>query len=246
MIQDGYFIDCVETLIRIDAKGYMGRRYALKGLQDVVGGLVHDGYSFDPASGQFFENQRERISPNWGRLQEGDERKMTLLRFDVAGNSMLVRQNPRNNIEKAYKDLRAIVNRAVTSRLGRLWAWEGDGALAAFLFGSMEKSAVYCGMEILHELFFYNKLKNTLNSPLNVRIGVHIGRIRYSDDEIERQKNDTVKQAVELESVAAINSMGVSSTLFMTMDQHTTSLFTPEKNSRGKKYRLYNISVEKE
>ena len=75
MIQDGYFVDFVETLINIEAKGYMGRRYTMWGLNDVVAGLLKEGYSFDKVSGQFFENQRERISPDWGRLQEGDERK---------------------------------------------------------------------------------------------------------------------------------------------------------------------------
>jgi class 3 adenylate cyclase len=245
MIQDGYFIDFVEALIQIEAKGYMGRRYTLKGLNDVVTGLIQDGYSFDPVSGQFFENQRERISPNWGRLQEGDERKMTILRLDVAGNSMLVRQNPRNNIERAYKDLRAFVTRAVTGRLGRLWTWEGDGALAVFLFGPMEKSAICCGMDILHELFFYNKTRNPLNSPINIRIGVHIGTVRYSTDETERLNNDAVKKAVELESMAVINSMGVSSSLFISMDQNMTNLFTPEKSGSGGKYRLYKIGMEK-
>jgi class 3 adenylate cyclase len=245
MIQDGYFVDFVETLIQIDAKGYMGRRYPLRGLQDVVTGLIQDGYYFDAASGQFFENQRERTSPNWGRLQEGDERKMTLLRLDIAGNSSLVRQNPRDKIEKAYTDLRIIITRAVTSRFGRLWAWEGDGALAAFLFGSMEKAAVYCGMEILHELFFYNALRNPLGSPINVRIGAHLGTVRYSGDETERLKNDTVKKAGELEAAVAVNSLGVSNNLFITMDQSTTSLFTPEKNGAGGKYRLYTIGLEK-
>jgi class 3 adenylate cyclase len=245
MIQDGYFIDFVEALIRIDAKGYMGRRYTLKGLQDVVAGLVHDGYSFDPASGQFFENQRERISPNWGRLQEGEERKMTLLRLDIAGNSSLVRQNSRDKIERAYRDLRLMVTRAVTSRLGRLWSWEGDGALAAFLFGSMEKSAIYCGMDILHGLFFYNKLRNPLSGPINVRIGAHIGTIRYSGDERERLKNDAVKQVTALESIAEVNSMGVSYNLFITMDQNTVKLFTPEKSGLISRYRLYSIALEK-
>jgi class 3 adenylate cyclase len=245
MIQDGYFIDFVEALIRIDAKGYMGRRYALKGLNDVVAGLIQDGYSFDPVSGQFFENQRERISPNWGRLQEGDERRMTVLRLDVAGSSILVKQNSRTNIERAYKDLRALVTRTVTGRLGRLWAWEGDGALAAFLFGPMEKSAVYCGMDILHELFFYNKIRNPLDGPINLRIGVHIGTVRYSANEMGRMKNDAVKKAVELEAMAVINSMAVSSSLFISMDQNTTNLFTPEKNGSGGRYRLYKLGVEK-
>jgi class 3 adenylate cyclase len=245
MIRDGRFIDFVEALIHIDAKGYMGRRYALKGLNDVVAGLIQDGYSYDPVSGQFFENQRERISPNWGRLQEGDERKITILRLDIAGSSQLVRQNPRGKIEKAYGDLRLMVNRAVTSRLGRLWIWEGDGALAAFLFGPMEKSAVYCGMDMLHELFFYNRTRNPLDSPLNIRIGVHLGPVRYSADETERLKNDTIKQTLALEALAAVNSMGVSYNVFITMDQNTVNLFGPEKNGSGGKYRLYNLELAK-
>jgi class 3 adenylate cyclase len=245
MIQDGFYIDFVETLLQIDSKGYMGRRYAMKGLNDVITGLIDEGYSFDKVSGQFLENQRERISINWGRLKEGDERKMTVLRLDIAGNSGLVKNNPRAKIEQAYNDLRNIVSRAVTSRLGRLWSWEGDGALAAFLFGSMEKTVVYTGMEIIHELFFYNRLRNPLNSPINLRLGAHIGQVRYSDNEIERMKNETAKEATVLEALAAINTLSVSYNLYITMDQHTLDLFSAEKNSRGRKYRQYKLGTEK-
>ncbi|MDR2160053.1 MAG: hypothetical protein LBP23_08320 [Treponema sp.] len=244
MIQDDYFIDFVEALIRIENEGYMGKRYALYGLNDVVSGLIKEGYSFDKVSGLFFENQQERISPNWGRLHEGDEKRMTVLRFDIAGNSILVRQNPGDKIEKAYQDLRDIVSRAVISRLGRLWTWEGDGALAAFMFGPIEKNAVYAGMEILHELFFYNRTVNPLNSPVRVRIGIHIGDLRYSGNEMERLKNDVVKQAVILESQAPGDSMAVSFNLFLSMDRNMMKFFTPEKTGAGGKYRLYNISVE--
>jgi class 3 adenylate cyclase len=245
MIQDGRFIDFVEALIQIEAAGYMGRRYALKGLNDVISGLIQDGYSYDPVSGQFFENQRERISPDWGRLKEGDERKMTLLRLDIAGNSNLVRRNPRNKIERAYNDLRSIISRAVTSRLGRLWVWEGDGALAAFLFGSGEKSAVFCGMDILHELFFYNKLHNPLDSPMGVRIGAHAGPVFYSTQEGERQKGETAREAAGLEARAQVNSMAVSYKLFATMNQNVLCLFGPEKNGPGGKYHLYSLGIEK-
>jgi hypothetical protein len=40
MVSDGYFVDFVETLVLIDAKGYMGRKYELNGLNDVENGLV--------------------------------------------------------------------------------------------------------------------------------------------------------------------------------------------------------------
>ncbi|MDR1374386.1 MAG: hypothetical protein LBJ24_05375 [Treponema sp.] len=91
LIQDGYFIDFVELLLKVANKGYMGRRYVLKGLSDVVAGLIQEGYSYDKATAQFFENQSERISENWGRLKNGDERRMTVFRLDVAGNSVLVK-----------------------------------------------------------------------------------------------------------------------------------------------------------
>ena len=245
MIQDGYYIDFVETLVRIDAKGYMGKRYSLRGLDNVVDGLIDEGYSYDKISGQFFENQKERISPNWGRLKEGDEREMTVLRLDIAGNSELVKSNPRAMIEKAYNDVRGIMSHSVTSRLGRLWSWEGDGALAVFHFGSREKMAVFAGMEILHELFFYNRLHNPLDSPINIRLGAHIGQVTYSNSEMERLKNETVKQATVYEALAKSNSLCVSYNLNITMDQITLKLFGDEKTGKGCRYRLYSMGIEK-
>ena len=245
MIQDGYYIDFVEALVRIDREGYMGSRYNLKGLNNVVASLIDEGFSFDKVSGQFFENQKEHISPNWGRLQEGDERRMTVLRLDIAGNSALVKNNSRPNVDKAYNEVRSIVHRAVTSRLGRLWSWEGDGALAAFMLGSMEKMALFAGMEIIHELYFYNRLRNPLNSPINVRLGAQIGQIRYSESEIERMNNDTVRQAEFLESLSPNNALSVSYNLYITMDQNTLDLFSAEKTRGGCKYRLYTMGIEK-
>ena len=245
MVQDGYFIDFVEALVRIDKEGYMGKRYNLIGLNNVLSGLINEGYSFDKVSGQFFENQQERISPNWGRLLEGDERKMTILRIDIAGNSVLVKNNPGIKIERAYNDVRNIVNRAVVSRLGRLWSWEGDGAFAAFLFGPMEKMAVYAGMEILHDIFFYNRIRNPLASPVNVRLGAQIGQVRYSENEVERLKNETANQATLFETLAPKNSFSVSFNLYISLEKIILNNFSPEKTRGGHKYRLYTIGTEK-
>ena len=245
MINDGFYIDFVETLIKIENHGYMGRRYKLWGLNDVVNSLVKEGFNFDEISGQFFENAKERISPNWGRLHDGDERKMTLLRIDIAENSALVKNNPRSKVEKAYGELRKIVSLAVISRNGRLWAWEGDGALAAFMFGSIEKMAVYAGIEILHELFFYNRLYNPLGSPINIRLGAYIGQTKYCDNELDRLKNDTVKQAVNLEAIAPKNGFCISFSLYAPMGAEAQALFSTEKTGRSGKYGVYTLELEK-
>jgi class 3 adenylate cyclase len=246
MILDGVFIDFVETLIRVDSEGFMGRQYDLRGLDDVIGDLIRHGYSYDKTTGQFFENQQMRISQNWGRLKEGDERPMTVLRLDIVGNSTLVKQNPRGDIEKAYGDLRLAVSGAVTARLGRIWSWEGDGALGAFMFGQKGLMAVFAGMDILHELFIYNRLKNPLNAPIKIRIGVHSGTVRYSANVTECLKNETVKKAVELESRAASpDSLVISKHLAVSMDQFILNCFGPEKKFSGGAYRQYQVSWER-
>jgi class 3 adenylate cyclase len=243
--RSGLFIDFVEFLIMVDHKGFMGHTHSMRGLDSVIGALMHEGYNYDKTANQFFENQRERISLNWGRLKDGDERQMSVLRLDIAGNSVLVKNNPQDKIQKAYAALREIVNRAVTNRLGRLWSWEGDGALAVFFPGPKEQAAVFCGMEILHEVFFYNKLENPLSDPIRLRIGAHVGKVHYFNSSIERLKNEAVKETVKLEEAVPNDSMGVSYNLFITMDHSFLKLLGPEKTKGNSKYRLYQVSQER-
>jgi class 3 adenylate cyclase len=109
----------------------------------------------------------------------------------------------------------------------------------------MEKMAVYAGMDILHEVFFYNRLRNPLDQPVNLRLGAHIGPVRYSNSEMERLQNETVKEAIGLESLAKNNSFCVSYNLYITMDQNILNLFSAEKAGRGGKYRIYTMGYEK-
>jgi hypothetical protein len=247
LIKEDRLIDFAETLIQIDSHGYMGRKYAMRGLDDVIASITQVGYAFDATTGQFFENQNERISQNWGRLREGDERIMAVLRLDIASSSALVKQNETAHIEKSYNALRNIVTQAVISRLGRLWSWEGDGALGVFLFGQKEKAAVYAAMEILHELFFYNKLENPLNQDIKVRIAVHFGPIKYSHDSIERLKNETIKEVIRHESESIPpNTVGVSWNIYLSVDKSIQDLlFIPEKRRRENGIRLYQVGVDK-
>jgi hypothetical protein len=67
--------------------------------------------------------------------------------------------------------------------------------------------------------------------------------IRYYDNVIERLKNETIKQALILESGAPPDSMGISQNLFISLEPSILNLFTPEKPYRDGRYRLYNISL---
>ncbi|WP_461247092.1 hypothetical protein [Treponema sp. R6D11] len=248
MVQNGYYIDFVETLIQAESKGYMGRKFAFRGLDDVIGDVLQAGYSYDNATGQFFEDQEKQITRNWGRLMEGDERQMAVLRLDVAGNTILVKENPKASIDKAYGDLREIVNNAVVSRLGRLWTWEGDGALGVFMLGDYSRYAIFAAMEILSEMFVYNKADNPLNSPIKLRIAVHSGHLVYTESATQLLKADTIRTTMTLESKAASpNSMVVSESMAMSQDQSLLNIFTDSKvvPNSTEKYRLYQVYLER-
>lgn len=249
MVQSGYYVDFVETLIMVDSKGYMGHKFAFRGLDDVIGDVLQAGYSYDKTTGIFFEDQSQHITRNWGRLMEGDERSMSVLRLDIAGNSLLVKNNPKQLVDKTYNNLREIVNTAVVSRLGRLWTWEGDGALSVFMLGDYSRLAIFAGMEILNSMFIFNKTENQLNSPVKLRISAHTGNITYSDNETKILKADTVRTAIFLESKAAApNSLVISESLAMSQDQSLVDIFSNVKTvpNSTEKYRTYQFAQGKD
>jgi len=248
MVGNGYYIDFVETLMRVETNGYMGHKYAFRGLDDVVGDVLQAGYSYDKATGQFFEDQSQHVTRNWGRLLEGDERHIAVLRLDIAGNSVIVKNNPKPLVDKAFGDLRKIVTWAVVSRLGRLWMWEGDGGLGVFMLGDYSRSAVFAAMEILNKMFIYNKCDNPLNSAFKLRIAVHSGHLAYSESPTQYLKSDTVKTAMTLESKAAVpNSLVVSESLAMSQDQSLLNILSDSKvvSNSTDKFRIYQTALAK-
>lgn len=247
-LENGNYVDFIETLIRINSMGYMGHKYAFRGLDDVFDDLIQCGYVFDNATGLFFEDQSQQVTRNWGRLMEGDEKQMAIVRLDIAGNSILVKNNSKQLIDKAYNDLRKIVTNAVVSRLGRLWIWEGDGALGVFMLGDYSRVAVLTAMDILDKMFLYNKAENPLKSDINLRIAVHSGDLVYSENDAKVSKADIVKTAIALESKAAVpNSLVISENLAMAQDQALLDVFSNVKIVSGTsyKFRTYNVSQAK-
>ncbi len=246
VIQDERFIDFIEVLLKVSTVGYMGRIYAINHLPLIIRNLQKEGFCFDETTGQIFEDQIQRATPNWGRLLDGDERTAALLRLDIVDNSGLVKSEDSKKIKKAYKDLRNIFERAVLSRSGRLWAWEGDGALAAFVFGEKEKEVLMAGMEVLNELFFYNRFENPLQEAIKVRIAANAGTIKYNSDLSQLLKNQLVKETMDLEKYAtSIDSFSVSPNLFISIDDVVQKLFTEKTCKKFGKVRKYCIGMEK-
>lgn len=245
IIAEGRYLQLIELLIKIDCSGYMGREYHLLYMRDLIKTILAEGYSYDSVTGLFMENAQNQISPHWGRLVQGDEFQLALLRLDIVQNSELVRAHESSQIDAAYGELRNIVSRSVLSRMGRIWFWEGDGCLAAFVFGKKERSAVLAGMEILHNLFFYNRLSNPLSKPLQVRLAVHGGPVKYIEDPVELKKNETLREINHVESrFGRPDTLVVTSNVFLSIDRVIQDRFSPEQIMDSYKLRNYSIQLE--
>lgn len=204
------FVNFVALLIKIQEEGAMGRRYPIAYLRDIIKGVYDMGFIYDKVNRMFVEDPHVRHTRNWGVLQPGVEYTMGFLAVDIVGNSDLVKNHSDQAIQQTYQDLRDIVHASIIKRNGRIWHWEGDGGLAAFFFGNKHMSAAASAMEILHELFIYNRIRCRLEKKLKVRIGVHGGPCEYTDNEEELEKIVTVNETVGFEKKSPSDTVTIS------------------------------------
>jgi hypothetical protein len=221
----------------------MGRKYPVSRLRDIIRGTYDMGYVFDSVNKIFVENPRYKRTRNWGVLEPGMEYTIALLRLDIVGNSGLVRRYPRRIVQTTYADLRAITNEVIGRRNGRIWTWEGDGGLVAFYFGNKHTSATLCAMEILHELFLYNRIRCPFGSPLQVRIGVHAGQFEYTDSKEALGKIDTVREVDVIQRNARPDTAQVSIVVKVMLDELLTSELEPVDGRKNTDYR-YRLRME--
>lgn len=200
MAAEDRLLPFVEFLIAIHRHGFVGRKVTIPGLNDLLAELAQDGFDFDTGEGTFREDAGRRRTSNWGVLRRGEHYHLAFVAVDVVGNSALVRRFGRERMEAVYSDLRSIVTSSVEKRDGRVWSWEGDGGLAAFLTGDVGTKAVRSGMETLHELLLYNALWNELPEPISVRMAVHSGQILYNGEIKEIEGSEPVRTVRHIEA----------------------------------------------
>jgi class 3 adenylate cyclase len=237
----------VELLIAIHNHGFVGRKVTIQELSEILAELAEDGYEFDTVNGSFLENADQRKTTNWGVLRRGESYHLAFLAADVVGNSRLVRRHGRKRMESIYADLRETIVRSVEKRNGRLWSWEGDGGLASFFTGEVATTAVQTGMEILHELLLYNSLWNPLEEPIALRMAIHSGQIRYTDDFSELEACEPVKVVKHIEARHACpGSLTISPSVYGSLDGLLQGWFPMEVAGSGSPAcRRYSPAFEK-
>ena len=243
LVEGDLFPQFINLLVEISTRGWMGKKYDIAYIRDLVKELVEHGFIYDAENKLFVEDPAVRRTRNWGVLREGQECIFTFLRFDIVGNTEMVRNHPKEVIDATYSDFGDIVKRSVNKRNGRIWSWEGDGGLIAFYFANKNQMATLSAMEILHDLFLYNRLSCRLGSPLKTRIAVHSGNCDYTSLEEDIKKLEPVKKTIEYESkYTAPNSATISGVVHATLEGFVAEMFSPMASAS--KSKLYSYSLE--
>ncbi len=246
VVKENRLLQLIGSLIDIHELGLMGRRYPIPQIRTIVQEVMENGYLFDQEHRMFVENPQVRKTRNWGALITGREYTFALLRIDIVKNSQLVRNYAAATIQQAYRGLRDIVVAAVERRNGRVWKWEGDGGLAAFFFADKHQKATLAAMEIVHELFIFNKTECPLSSPLAARIAVHSGPVDYSDNDENLKQSPTLSQVVEIEAQhTRPQTVTISSVVKVMLDAIVSNEFKPLSDDSQGMYFSYSLEWER-
>jgi len=226
MIDTGMFLPFVSLLMEVDRAGFVGRRYRIPRVQDILAEVTDEGYSYDEQRRVFVENSEHRKTKNWGVLRPGEMYTFAFLRMDIVGNSELVRVHGMERVSEAYAEVRGLITRTLDRRNGRIWSWEGDGGLAAFYTDDINSAAVSTAMELLHELFLYNLLHNGLDTDIHMRLAVHSGQTQYQDTTNEIS-SEVIKKVLRIEAEhTERDSLTISETVYASLDPILAGLFT--------------------
>ena len=244
MVRKGQLRRFVEALIEVERNGIMGRAVAMRFLPRVIDEIESLGFIYKEEYGQFVEGGKGAKTRGWGVLQEGSTYEFSFLRMDIAGNTKLVRKYPKAEVLRAYADLRGLLAGIVEARDGRIWHWEGDGGIAAFLFGAKNVQAVLSGMEMLLELFMYNLFRCTFAGDLHIRLAVHTGPCQYLAN-FKEIRSDTLRRLETMEGrFAATDSLILSPGVFSDMGTKLERFFRPVEASERSTLHQYSLGWE--
>ncbi len=239
------FLPIIENLVRLHYVGLNGRQYQIPLIHEIAKELSKDEILYDKSTGLFVESPGKNATPNWRRLRPGMDSNLTLLRYDMVSNTRLVRSYAPDKIKTAFTNYRSILTEAVTKRNGRIWCSEGDGGIAAFYYGQRDMEAALAGMEILHNLFLFNRLSSPLSEPIHIRIAIHNGPCRWSFSEDELQKNDLFQRVKEIEAKMTVpGSITVSPSVYDSFERNFATHFSTLKTEKTHTLKTYMIRLE--
>jgi len=239
-------LEFIELLVMIQKEGLMSKNINLPYLNDIVKEIYSLGYVYDSTNRIFVENPQVRKTINWGTLQEGKSYTLVFLGIDIINNTGIVKQYPKEVVEKTYTEFSFIVQNISEKRNGRMWKWEGDGGVIAFFLGNKYQDAVLSAFEIINDMLLYNRTMCSLKEHIHFRISIHSGSCEYTENIEELIQSEPIRILQEMEKkYTGKDALCISLPVKMMLDGYITKQFSPLEKTGKSKYFQYRLEWEK-
>lgn len=172
-------VNLLELIINTQKFGFKGEKVNIYNLDFIIKEMEKCGYTYKNNLEKVVLSEKKIKRTDWGFLEEGKSYNFCFISIDICGNSRLVRKYDSYHIKETYNNFKKLVSECVIARNGRIWSWEGDGGLIAFLLDDFVNNAIFSSIDILNSLIKFNATINFLNENINIRIGINAGKAEY-------------------------------------------------------------------
>lgn len=162
-----------------------------------------------------------------------------LVFIDASGHSNVVKNNPRDVSTQAFDLLFEKINgrlrRVVDKKkceIGEVWSWLGDGGLIA-IYDSSENTSLNTALEFVQDIIKLDlpttksEFENEkINGELHIRIAVHKGTIKYTDDGQQGFIHSSdINWGAHLEKVTPKDSVSISKDIYSILPNNEKESF---------------------
>lgn len=226
-----YFIYVAQT-------GFRGESVKFTNMKSVICEMKECGYQYDRELNKVVLVEKNTKRSDWGFLEDGGSYNFCFISIDISKNSRLVRKYDNSLIQKTYINFKDLVTKAVESRKGRIWNWEGDGGLLAFHVKDFVNLALLSAVDILSSMPIFNSLSNYLSEDIYIRIALNAGKATYKKDTVTIN-SDAISKVKELEKKhTSLMSITVSQSTFSHIDINLRKYFTAKNVNSENIYQL--------
>jgi len=221
-----YFIYVAQT-------GFRGEGVKFSNMKSVIHEMKECGYHYDRDLNKVVLVEKNASRSDWGFLEEDSAYNCCFISIDISKNSKLVRKYDNSLIQKTYINFKELVTKAVETRKGRIWNWEGDGGLIAFHVKDFVNLALLSAVDILSSMPLFNSLYNCLPEDIMIRIALNAGKATY--------KKDTV--TINSEAISKVRQLEKKHTELMTITISESTFSHIDTNLR-KNFKVENVNNE--
>jgi class 3 adenylate cyclase len=153
-------------------------------------------------------------------------KKLAFLSIDVVGSTKMKHGRDPLLTERLFREYRVLLEGILKQHRHKASSWTPDGIMACFLQAEMGCNTAKSLLRALPE---FNRKKNPLDTPVQVRCGLHVGDLLFDENTpLELLSDRALDLTGHLQKAARANSLLVSSTVYEQLHDKSGFLTAPE------------------